>query len=151
MNIIRNTLSTIFLILASTICTFILSLISHYAVDLIEMIDENNMFLFWIVLIVGGTLGFWVIKEIVPKTVDFIIKLSDKISRSQKGLRFKVVGICIIVLFGLVIIDLIFTNTINGFGTILAYVLMVYYSVCLIKRGKKRTTTEPLDIDVDMQ
>lgn len=80
---------------------YIVSFIATFCVNFGRTVYASHPGLFWIIIFLGGTFGLSVVSGLaifVPKTV---IIVSDKICESKNGMRYKVIGWTLAMVYGL--------------------------------------------------
>ena len=139
----KKLLSIIILILCSAVSVLAIIFVSTLIFTLIQMIYASSRALFWIVLFLGGSFGLGLFWYIIPISADLTIRASQKFSLSKNGLRYTVMGVLIIVLYGLNLFGLITNNSATNLASsILSYLLLVLYAVFLIIHGRETAISE---------
>lgn len=147
----RKILSIIVLALCSYVSVIAITLVSTIIFFLIEMLYENSRALFWVVLLGGGSFGLWLFWMIIPIATTLTISASQKIALSKKGLRYTIMGILVIGIWGLNTLGLIINkNATNLPASILAYVLIVFFAITLIIQGKEIAQEEYVSPPIDV-
>lgn len=140
----KKALSVIVLVLCSFVSIVLIVLFGTLVMTLIEVIYASSRALFWIVVIFGGSFGLGLLWYLIPLAATISVSLSQKIDLSKRGTRFTVIGIIIIVLYGLNALAIIFNPNLsaNRAVTILSYVLIVFFSIALIMHGRETAVAE---------
>lgn len=139
----KKVLSIIVMVLCAIASLFVIGLAAILIISLIELIYDKSRALFWVILLCGGSFGLWIFWSIIPITADLTVRPSQKISLSKKGLRYTVMGIAIIVLYGIGLIQKIADpSRYELVSAIFSYILFVFYSVVLIAHGRETAQLE---------
>ena len=98
--------------------------------------------LFWVIVLGGGFTLVWVLIGVFSVVIPYIIKWTQSIHHKHNGMRYKVVGVLVAVLFGiLAILAVIFVvkdlEIPQPLIQILSYITMVVYGIYLIVSAKQ--------------
>lgn len=95
----KRVLSWFVLVICSYLSLFIINAVENLALMLAQYINDLNSFLFWAIILLGGSFGIGIAFTIARLLAVLNVFLSQRIMKSKNGVRYIVIGLTYVVMY----------------------------------------------------